>query len=289
MKGRMISKSIIDNEKLIRCGFFPTMLFQRLIMVADDCGRCLASPEALKTRAFPNDEEFSKEEIERSLSALAREGLILLYEVRGRRYLWLTGWEEHQILRLRYPEYPAPAEGRILKTDEPIYNHIISNSKEEEEEEEEEGEDEGEDEKKDLSLSTTLSRLPSPSPSEAADADTTSGEALGRESIEKTENDRFERFWNAYPRRQKKHEARRVFFALDVDEALLSLMLESIERWRESEQWKLEEGRFIPDAVRWLRGRRWEDEPTDRVQKGSFDTDDFFEAALNKPFQLWRD
>ena len=142
MKARLISKSIIENERLIRCGFMPTMLFQRLIMIADDCGRCVGNAVSIKTRTFPNDEEFSIAEIERSLSVLEKEELIRFYEVKGRRYLYLTGWEEHQVIKFKHPEYPAPEVGGT--EDARVINNIILSVYEEEAETETERETETE-------------------------------------------------------------------------------------------------------------------------------------------------
>lgn len=70
----------------------------------------------------------------------------------------------------------------------------------------------------------------------------------------------FERFWNVYPKKQGKKRTEELFKKLNVDEALLDKMLSSIEKWKTTDQWKRDNGQYIPMPSTWLNGRRWEDE-----------------------------
>lgn len=70
----------------------------------------------------------------------------------------------------------------------------------------------------------------------------------------------FDRFWEAYPRRQGKDAARKAWAKIRPDAALLEIMLSALERQRASDQWRRDGGRFIPLPATWLNGRRWEDE-----------------------------
>jgi len=70
----------------------------------------------------------------------------------------------------------------------------------------------------------------------------------------------FDRFWESYPRKEAKQTAKRAFEKLNPDEALLQTMLEAIERFKGTAQWKEENGRFIPHPATWINQRRWEDE-----------------------------
>lgn len=72
----------------------------------------------------------------------------------------------------------------------------------------------------------------------------------------------FDRFWEAYPRRQGKEAARKAWTKIRPDDALLAEMLAALERQRASDQWRRDGGQFIPYPATWLNGRRWEDEPT---------------------------
>ena len=54
--------------------------------------------------------------------------------------------------------------------------------------------------------------------------------------------------------------AREAFTKLGVDEGLLETMITAIGKWKKTNQWKDEGGRYIPNPANWLRQRRWEDE-----------------------------
>ncbi len=70
----------------------------------------------------------------------------------------------------------------------------------------------------------------------------------------------FDQFWAAYPKHRARAEAEKAFLKIHPDEPLLARMLSSIERARTSDDWKNQNGRYIPHAATWLNGKRWEDE-----------------------------
>lgn len=70
----------------------------------------------------------------------------------------------------------------------------------------------------------------------------------------------FDRFWFAYPRHQARSVAQKAFEKQNPDEALLTVMLQAIEKQKASPQWQENGGQFIPHPATWLNQRRWEDE-----------------------------
>ena len=72
--------------------------------------------------------------------------------------------------------------------------------------------------------------------------------------------EKFSRFWNAYPRHTGKQAAEKAFLKLNPDETLMGIMLQSLAAWSKSDQWTKDGGQFIPHPATWLNGRRWEDE-----------------------------
>lgn len=74
-------------------------------------------------------------------------------------------------------------------------------------------------------------------------------------------NNLFDRFWGEYPRKEAKPKARIAFEKIDPDETTLQAMLEAIQKWKDSAQWKEDGGKYIPHPATWLNQRRWEDEP----------------------------
>ena len=67
----------------------------------------------------------------------------------------------------------------------------------------------------------------------------------------------FEDFWKAYPNKKDKQKA---IVAWAKHEPDLQKVLKALKTQKNSEQWKKDEGRFIPLPTTWLNGARWEDE-----------------------------
>lgn len=81
--------------------------------------------------------------------------------------------------------------------------------------------------------------------------------------------ERFARFWSAYPRKQAKGNAEKVFMRLKVSAALLDKMLEAIAWQKTTEEWKKDNGQFIPHPASWLNSKRWEDEKSNYTTPAS--------------------
>lgn len=91
--------------------------------------------------------------------------------------------------------------------------------------------------------------------------------------------DLFNSLWNIYPRKEKKQYALECFVRLDPSPDLVQTIRLGIERAKKSKNWR--DRQFIPHFSTYLNQRRWEDEiPEDEIS--SFDTDDFFQAALER-------
>lgn len=75
-------------------------------------------------------------------------------------------------------------------------------------------------------------------------------------------NSVFERLWAVYPRQEAKELARSAWHRLWRRGLLpaLDTLLAALDRFRASASWNREHGRFVPQLVNWLRGRRWLDE-----------------------------
>ena len=68
----------------------------------------------------------------------------------------------------------------------------------------------------------------------------------------------FGRFWEVYPKKKGKGDAEKAFRKANVD---VDVLINAVNRQKQSEDWLKEDGRFIPYPATWLNGRRWEDEP----------------------------
>lgn len=79
----------------------------------------------------------------------------------------------------------------------------------------------------------------------------------------KAEEERFDRFWTAYPRKTAKQDAMKAFARLNPDDALLDTILTALEKHKKSDQWTRDGGQYIPHPATWLIGKRWTDEMTE--------------------------
>ena len=70
----------------------------------------------------------------------------------------------------------------------------------------------------------------------------------------------FDEFWQAYPKKTGKGEAKKAWSKIRPDAELLQQMLNAIACQSQSEQWRKDGGQFIPMPSTWLNQQRWEDE-----------------------------
>lgn len=77
----------------------------------------------------------------------------------------------------------------------------------------------------------------------------------------------FDLFWDAFPKKVGRGAAEKSWAKIKVDDRLLEEILKSVCSAKETEQWKKENGKYIPHPTTWLNQKRWLDvhEP---VKKG---------------------
>ena len=71
---------------------------------------------------------------------------------------------------------------------------------------------------------------------------------------------RFEMFWEAYPKKVGKTAALKAWNRVNPDDALYARIIASIAASKTSDQWRRENGRYIPNPLTWLNQGRWDDE-----------------------------
>lgn len=90
-------------------------------------------------------------------------------------------------------------------------------------------------------------------------------------------DERFTAFWKAYPKKQGKKAAEKAFKKIKPSAALLETMLNAIGEQRASDQWRKDNGQFIPNPAKWLNQGRWEDEATETATtKNDISLEEFF-------------
>lgn len=98
---------------------------------------------------------------------------------------------------------------------------------------------------------------------------TPSSSSSSSSSVNNT-NALFDEFWQAYPKHKGKINAQKAFAKLKPSEDLLKEMISAIEIQSSSEDWKKENGQFIPYPATWLSQGRWMDEVVPAKQTNRF-------------------
>ena len=138
VRSRNIKPGFFKNEELMECSFAARLLFPGLWMMADRNGYMEDRPKRIKIEIFPNDNI----EVDTLLSELAENGLIIRYEVDGKRYIFIPTFSRHQS---PFPKEKAsnipPYEGPLLSVnasdtndseediDEPVNNQELVTDK----------------------------------------------------------------------------------------------------------------------------------------------------------------
>ena len=107
----------------------------------------------------------------------------------------------------------------------------------------------------------TPAPAPAPAPSPApARAHTDRARATPADRLAYTED--FEAFWKRYPKKVNKPEALSEWKKLKPDAALVATIHSALDWQLKQPDWTREGGRFVLHPERWLKRRRFEDEPT---------------------------
>ncbi len=83
---------------------------------------------------------------------------------------------------------------------------------------------------------------------------------LANDSLRQNLEETFLEFWKLYPKKLNKDYAFKVWKKLKPDLELFKKILISLEKFKKTEDWIKENGKYIPYASSWLNGKRWEDE-----------------------------
>lgn len=246
MHNRMIRGGILTSDRVdqIAGDAAREVFYRRLLNVVDDFGCFSADPRLLRTALYPlRPDSVTEAEIECHLAACAKAGLLVVYEVRGKRYLQVRNFRQRlQRMTNRYPPPPNMSEGD---------SNFQPREDEDEDEVEVEVEVEEEEEKQHTCapsgacVGESPKRSPTPAPARNAKAQQ---EAW------------FDHFWAAYWRHEACDVASAAFETMVPDQKTFDVVMKAVAE--QSAAMLEKEERYRPHAANWLNGRRWLDTPT---------------------------
>ena len=79
---------------------------------------------------------------------------------------------------------------------------------------------------------------------------------------------RFDAFWEAYPRKRSKGQAEKTWVKINPDDDLLEEILAGLENAKRSVEWQKDGGQYIQYPSTWLNAKGWEDEYEEAISNG---------------------
>ncbi|GHU57529.1 hypothetical protein AGMMS49975_23250 [Clostridia bacterium] len=269
-KKRMIHVSICESYSIDELSFFEECFFTRLIVNVDDFGRMDARPKILMARLFPL-KDLAVSDVENVIKKFVKLGFIKLYEVDGKKYLYIINWDKYQELRTPQEVYPAPqhdvtdAQHDVTDAQHDVAMNLNLNL-------------ELELEKRELELEEERTNAQGAGDdSQNLQPDTPKEKPAKPPKL--TENDPFWReFRQEYPKKADMKRAFDVWKKINPKQGLFNEIMNGVRTQKQSEQWTKDGGQYIPNAATWLNGERWNDELTVITAAGAGKKDGFFSA-----------
>lgn len=93
---RTIKPEFNSSESVARMSESAQLFMLKLLPEMDDHGRIAWYPKKIAGNLYPHREDIGSAEIEQLASELEREGILLIYEIDGKRYACFPKWTDHQ-------------------------------------------------------------------------------------------------------------------------------------------------------------------------------------------------
>lgn len=112
MPNRIIREGYLDSPRVALLDAMAERFYFRMFLVVDDQGRIENRPELLKSWCFPVREDIRSADVTRWIAACEKAGLILAYEVNGRRYIELQEFRQRTRTASKCPDPPGMSDAR---------------------------------------------------------------------------------------------------------------------------------------------------------------------------------
>lgn len=106
---RTIKPEFWTSAQVMECSPLSRLMFIGMWNFADDAGRLTYSEKTIKAQVFPSD-DIPSENIRGMFVELSSNGLLLIYEFSGQKYIQITGWHHQRIDKPRKSNIPRPID-----------------------------------------------------------------------------------------------------------------------------------------------------------------------------------
>ena len=246
---RTIKPEFWASEQVMDCKPVTRLLFIGLWNFVDDFGRAPVAPRTIKAQVMPGD-SCSGSDIQDMLNELSAVGLIRFYTADEKMFFEITGWSKHQKIDnpSKYKVCPAPSADQ---------SQIVAIPSEESQQIGLEGRGKEEEKKKDTCAVVKPTRT----------------------------DEKFEEFWKSLPKRDganPKEPARKLFEAAVKSGEDPEAIIAGARQCARAES-KNAGTPYIPQAVNWLRDKRWRDYGQQIAEHGApfdWEADDKLKATI---------
>ena len=104
---RSIKPDFWTSEQVMECSPIARLMFIGMWNFADDHGRLPCAPKTIKAQIFPAD-DINSETVRGLIDELSSNGLVQVYVVDDKEYLFITGWKHQKIDKRQPAKYPEP-------------------------------------------------------------------------------------------------------------------------------------------------------------------------------------
>lgn len=246
---RLLHRRCLHSAKVAGLTDFEHRVWTTYVLAADDYGVMRFSSAALRSANDAFEKKPAKT-LERAFERLEVVGLVRTYTHQGKQYCYQPDWQQWQHVRNPrtsvQPLPPLEAIEACEASTRKLFRERLEFT--------------GESPADPASDATTLSQHSS----RVGAGETANGERLMANGSEIRE--RFDRFWESYPRKVGRGAAWRAWLKVAPDDTLTDTILESVAAHRTSTQWVRDGGQFIPHPTTFLNQERWLDREVEAPQ-----------------------
>jgi hypothetical protein len=259
MRSRTVKPGFFRNESVGECDPFARLLFVGMLCAADCEGRLEDRPKKIRAEILPYDDVDG----EVMLGQLHAAGLIVRYEVDGRKLIQIPKFKDHQNPHPREQASTLPPPANMPGREKVMPSRGKARP----------GREKVMPGPSAFSVSSAFSEPSALPPPE----DIGRASARPRSRTESAEG--FKAFWKLFPLKVKKIRAEKLWNKLAPDVGLVDIILAAVKRQKLSTDWTKDGGKYVPHPTNWLEDRRWEDEPAEAEDPGCC-TDAELDAAF---------
>lgn len=225
-RGRMINKKVCEDARFVGlCDCRSKLSFILLITFTDRDGRVSGSPKQVAGMLYPYDDSVTSATMATYMKEWAEAGLVLWYQVNGIQCIQFPAFHKNQT-GLRYETEQASTIPAPSHPDAQLVLQSVRQSVQHKLLQEEKGKE---------------------------------GKRR-EENMSEVQLEQFAWLWDSWPAGRKggKEQAMREWAKLNVDADLNKIIMDALDWFKMSKQWRDEDGRFVPHLSTWLHQKRWE-------------------------------